>query len=175
MKIIRVMLIAATMAVLPQVVCAQGNAYLGLSMFNPTYKDNTGSHRSTGLMARLGYRLTQHFGVEVQGGGSIGSESGATADRIEAKISSLYGGFVRAEQPFKFGTFYALGGLVQGTRVIKFPSGASFTNDGSNKAFGAGMELTDDGVLGITLEWIRYLDNPYYTVDAWNLGVVTHF
>lgn len=176
MKIMNCLILtAAMMAALPHAASARGNAYLGLAMFNPTYKSDDGDHRSTGLMARFGYRFAPHLAVEAHGGGSIGSESGATPDDVQAQMSSLYGAFVRADTPFKYGTFYALGGYMHGTRVIKYPSGASFTDDDSNKAFGVGMELTDDGGLGFALEFIRYFGNQYYTLDAWNLGVVTHF
>lgn len=159
----------------PQFAAAQGNFYLGLAMFNPSYDDDSGNHRSTGLLARAGYKLTPHLALEAQGGGSIGGQTASAPDEIRAQMSSLYAGFVRVATPFKYGSVYALGGIAYGTRVLRYPGGASFTDQDSNKAFGVGMEVSDDGALGLSLEWMRYFDNQYYTLDAWNLGLVTHF
>src|SRR3569832_295103 len=81
MKIMNCLILtAAMMAALPHAASARGNAYLGLAMFNPAYKSNDGDHRSTGLMARFGYRLAPHLAVEAHAGGCIGSESGATPE-----------------------------------------------------------------------------------------------
>ena len=152
------------------------NVYFGVAMFNPTYKTNTRDHRSTGLVGRLGYDLTQHFAIEAQAASSIGSEAAFTPEDGEMQMSNLYGVFLRANTQFSFSRVYAMAGYFHGTRVVKFPlASTSFEDEDSNKAFGFGAELSDDGKLGIALEWIRYFDNRYYTVEAWNLGIVSRF
>lgn len=162
--------------VLPLSASAQDKGYFGLSMFSPNYKTNGGNHRSTGLMGRLGYDLNKRFAVEAHFGGSIGSESIVNSNVGQAQMTSVYGGFARANTQFGFSQLYVLGGFVYGTREITQPnSSVSLRDNDSNKAFGFGVTVSDKGTFGVGLEWIRYFDNRYYAVNAWNLGIVNRF
>ena len=48
-------------------------------------------------------------------------------------------------------------------------------NNDSNKSYGLGVEAYENDAISFQLEWVRYFDNRYYRVDAWNLGLVTRF
>lgn len=149
-------------------------AYYGVAMFNPNYKTSTNDHRSTGLVGRLGYDISKHFAVEAHVASTIGSEAAVDTAQGEMQMSNLYGAFLRANTQYGLGRIYILGGYAHGTRTVKFPQ-SSYEDDDSNKAFGFGAEISDDGMFGIGLEWIKYFDNRYYTVEAWNLGIVSRF
>ncbi len=149
-------------------------AYYGVAMFNPNYKTTAKDHRSTGLLGRLGYDISKHLAVEAHVAATIGGESVVDKTQGEMQMSNLYGAFLRANTQFSMGRIYLLGGYVHGTRVIKSLQN-SFEDDDSNKAFGFGAEITDDGMFGIALDWIQYFDNRNYAVEAWNLGIVSRF
>lgn len=149
-------------------------AYYGVAMFNPTYKTNSSDHRSTGLVGRLGYDISKHFALEAHAATTIGSEAAADPAQGEMQMSNLYGAFLRANTQYGLSRIYILAGYAHGTRTINM-SQSGFEDDDSNKAFGFGAEISDDGMFSLALEWIRYFDNRYYTLEAWNLGIVSRF
>lgn len=155
---------------------AQDMNYFGVAMFNSHYIANRVDHRSTGLMGRIGRDISRHFAAEVHFGGSIGPQSNLSATVGRAQIDSLYGGFVRANSAFGLTRLYLLGGITYGTRVLAATGTAAATRDhDTNKSFGFGIEFSEKGAFKLVLEGVRYFDNRYYRVDAWNVGVVTHF
>jgi len=173
-KIILVLLSVVTW--LPHAAFAQGKAYFGVAMLNSTYKEGGNNHRSTGLVGRLGYDFSKHIAVETHFGGSIGSESNVTAQYGEAQIIDLYSAFLCLNSHFGNKRVYALGGITYGTRELRGPnSSVSVQNNDSNKSFGLGVEAYENDAISFQLEWVRYFDNRYYRVDAWNLGLVTRF
>lgn len=176
MKITSALLLSLTMlALLPQAAVAEGKRYIGVAMFNSHYRDDVGNHRSTGLVARAGYALTPRLAVEGHVGGSIGGESGANPDEIQAQLSQLYGVYARLGAPIKFGTLSLLGGYSYGTRETRLPGGASTTESAGSPSLGAGIEVSDDGRLGFVFDVMRYFHGSDFSVDAWNLGLVVRF
>ena len=158
-------------------VAAQDNRYyFGAAMYNPNYETSSANHRSTGVVGRLGYILSKNFAVETHFGGSIGSESNANPAAGQAQITDFYSAFLRANAQFGFSRAYVLGGITYGERENTPPnSTVTIKNSDSNTSFGFGVEVSDNAAFKIALEWIRYFDNQNYTVDAWNLGIVTYF
>lgn len=161
-------------ALLPLPAAAQDKMYVGLAMFNSHYHES-GDHRSTGLMARAGYTLTSRFSVEGHMGGSIGTESSADFGEFQAQISQLYGLYGRLGTPSRFGTLYLLGGYTYGQRELTAADGTVSTGNVSSPSLGAGIQFADEGALGFTFEVIRYFHASDFSVDAWNLGLVTRF
>ena len=162
---------------LPHPAAAQDNRYyFGVAMYNPNYETSSANHRSTGVVGRLGYILSKRFAVETHFGGSIGSESNVNPAEGQAQITDFYSAFLRANAQYGFTRAYVLGGITYGKRENVPPNSTVTTkNNDSNKSFGFGVEVSDNDAFKIALEWIRYFDNQYYTVDAWNLGIVTYF
>ena len=155
---------------------AQNNAYLGLAMLNSTYAERGNDHRSTGLVARVGYDLNRYFAVETHFGGSIGQESNVNTGLGRAQITDLYSVFLRLNSHFGNKRVYALGGITYGARELTGPNASVATkNHDSNKSFGFGVEAYENDDISFQLEWVRYFDNRYYRVDAWTLGLVTRF
>ena len=161
---------------LPQAAIAQDKAYFGVAMLNSTYKQGGNNHRSTGLVGRLGYDFSKYSAVETHFGGNIGQESNVSTQYGEARIIDLYSAFLCLNSHFGNKRVYALGGITYGTRELKGPnSSVSIRNDDSNKSYGLGVEAYENDAISFQLEWVRYFDNRYYRVDAWNLGLVTRF
>jgi len=161
---------------LPQTAIAQGKAYFGVAMLNSIYKEGGNNHRSTGLLGRLGYDFSRHIAIETHFGGSIGQESNVSTQYGEAQIIDLYSAFLCLNSHFGNKRVYALGGITYGTRELKGSnSSVSIKNDDSNKSYGLGVEAYQNDAISFQLEWVRYFDNRYYRVDAWNLGLVTRF
>ena len=161
---------------LPQVAHAQDKAYFGVAMLNSAYKEVGNNHRSTGLVGRLGYDFSKHIAVETHFGGSIGQESNVSTQYGEAQITDFYSAFLCLNSHFGNKRIYALGGITYGTRELRGPnSSASIRNNDSNKSYGLGVEAYENDAISFQLEWVRYFDNRYYRVDAWNLGLVTRF
>lgn len=168
--------IICAMALVPQVALARDKAYFGLAMLNSTYKVGAHDHRSTGLVGRLGYELSRYFALETHFGGSVGQESNVNTSYGQGQIVDLYSAFLCLNRWFGKKRLYALAGISYGTREYKGPDPApAVRNTDSNKSFGLGVEAYENDAIGFQLEWVRYFDNRYYRVDAWNLGLVTRF
>lgn len=168
--------VLGVVAWLPQAALAQDKAYFGVAMLNSTYKEGGNNHRSTGLVGRLGYDFSRYIAVETHFGGSIGKESNVSTRYGEAQMVDLYSAFLCLNSHFGNKRVYALGGITYGTRELKGPnSSQSVRNDDSNKSFGFGVEAYENDAISFQLEWVRYFDNRYYRLDAWNLGLVTRF
>lgn len=171
-----ILLILGVAALAPQTVFAQDRTYFGVAMFNSTYKAGSADHRSTGLVGRLGYDISRYFALETHFGGSIGDESNVSTNYGRAQIIDLYSAFLCLNSHFGNKRVYALGGITYGTRELKGPnSSAAVRNNDSNKSFGLGIEAYENDAISFQLEWVRYFDNRYYRVDAWNLGLITRF
>lgn len=171
-----ILLILGIMIMLPQLAFAQAENYFGVAMLNSTYKAEDNNHRSTGLVARLGHDFSKYFAVETHFGGDIGQESNVNTSYGQAQITDFYSAFLRVNSRFGNKRVYVLGGITYGTRELKGPnSSTAIRYDDSNKSFGLGVEAYENDAVSFQLEWVRYFDNRYYTVDAWNLGLVTRF
>lgn len=175
MKSTKLICLATAMAaLLSSPAYAQGDRYLALGMLNTNYKDGDGDHRSTGLIGRIGYDLGERLALELHAGASIGDQSGADPGTRQAQMTGLAGGFLRVNTHFGFSRAYAMVGYMHGSRVVE-QSGSRLEDEDSNKAFGFGAEVSDDGALAIDLQWMHYFDNRYYSVDAWNLSILKRF
>ena len=164
------------LAFMPQAAFAKGKTYFGLAMLNSTYSEGGHDHRSTGLMGRLGYDFSRHVAVETHFGGSIGGESNVSDQFGQAQVIDQYSAFLCLNSYFGNKRVYALGGVTYGTLELQEPdSSAAVRNNDSNKSFGFGIEAYENDDISFQLEWVRYFDNASYTVDAWNLGIVTRF
>ena len=161
---------------LPLAALAQGKTYLGLAMLNAAYQEGGDNHRSTGLVGRLGYDFSRHVAVEAHFGGDVGGQSNVSAAIGQARIVDFYSAFLCLNSRFGNKRVYALGGITYGTRELQGANASAATrNNDSNKSFGFGVEAYENDDISFQLEWVRYFDNRYYRVDAWNLGLVTRF
>ena len=168
--------VMGVIVLLPQLAIAKGEAYFGVAMLNDTYKADGNNHRSTGLLGRLGYDLSRHIAVETHFGGNVGQESNISTNYGRAQFVDLYSVFLCLNSHFGNKRVYALGGITYGTRELKGRnSSAAVRNNDSNKSFGLGVEAYENDDISFQFEWVRYFDNRYYRVDAWNLGLVTRF
>lgn len=168
--------VVGVMLLLPHAALAEGETYFGVAMLNSTYKAGGNNHRTTGLLGRLGYDFNRHIAMETHFGGNVGQESNVSTNFGQAQIIDLYSAFLRLSSHFGNKRVYALGGITYGTREYKGPnSTAAVRNNDSNKSFGLGIEAYENDDISFQLEWVRYFDNRYYRVDAWNLGLVARF
>jgi hypothetical protein len=174
----RAWLLAAAL-LLPQLAgAADGNdrTYFGVSMLNDIYTTPQYNHRSTGLMGRLGYDFSRRLAAEVHVGGSIGPESNANTAIGRAQMDSIYSLFLRLNAYIGTKRLYGLAGMSYGTRVLSASNSAvQARNSDSNKSLGFGLEIYGNRDVSFDFELIRYFDNRYYKVDAFNLGLVTRF
>ena len=91
-------------------------------------------------------------------------------------MSDLYSGFLRMNAQFGNKRVYALAGMSYGNALATPPGSlAAIKSNHTNKSFGLGIELHGNDEIGFDLELVRYFDNKAFTVDAFNLGLVTHF
>ena len=161
---------------MPEAVLAQSKAYFGFAMLNSAYKERGDNHRATGLTARLGYDLSRHVAVETHFGGAVGGQSNVSTAIGQARIVDFYSAFLCLNSYFGNKRIYALGGITYGTRELQGPNATAATrNNDSNKSYGVGVEAYENDAVSFQLEWVRYFDNRYYKVDAWNLGLITRF
>jgi len=149
--------------------------YVGGSMFNSVYGEQHHDHRSTGMIGRLGYDLSRHFAVEAHVGGAIGPESNANPAVGEAQMDSVYSLFLRLNTYIGRNRVYGLGGISYGTRVLTAANGNQVHNSDSTRSVGLGLELYGNRDISFDFQLIRYFDTRYYTVDAFNLGLLTRF
>ena len=171
-----ILTILGAVILMPQSVFARGETYFGVAMLNSTYKAEGNNHRSTGLLGRLGHEFNRRFALETHFGGNIGQETNVSTNFGQAQIIDLYSAFLCVNSYFGNKRVYALGGITYGTRELKGPnSSVAIRNNDSNKSFGLGVEAYENDAISFQLEWVRYFDNRYYRVDAWNLGLVTRF
>ena len=177
MKRVHIILsISSLISLVPALSHAADKFYFGIAMLNTTYKNSTDDHRSTGLVGRLGYDFNKYLAVETHFGGSIGPESNVSTKSGRAQITDLYSAFVCLDKWFGNKRIYALGGITYGTRELQGSnSSVVVRNNDSNKSFGLGIEAYENNDISFQFEWVRYFDNRYYRVDAWNLGLVTRF
>ena len=103
----------------------------------------------------------------------VSDGTGGTAERA---LNAAMTQFESTNSHFGNKRVYALGGITYGTRELTGSnSSVSIRNDDSNKSYGLGVEAYQNDAISFQLEWVRYFDNRYYRVDAWNLGLVTRF
>ena len=165
--------ILSVLALMPHVALAKGDAYFGVAMMNSTYSEAGHDHRS---MGRLGYDINRYVAVETHFGGTVGGESNVSDQYGQAQMIDQYSAFLCFNSHFGNKRLYVLGGVTYGTRELQGPnSSVAVRNNDSNKSFGMGIEAYENDDISFQLEWVRYFDNRYYTVDAWNLGLVTRF
>ena len=163
---------------LPLGTCGGDNmgVYVGGSMFNSVYGEPHHDHRSTGLLGRLGYDLSRRFAVETHIGGAIGPEANANSSVGEAQMDSVYSLFLRLNTYLGRNRLYALGGLSYGTRLLTVgPNNVQVRNSDSTRSVGLGLELYGNRDISFDFQLIRYFDTRYYTVDAFNVGLLTRF
>ena len=176
MKKTKLILWVLVAALLPGTAFAENRIYFGVSMLNSVYTNSRYDHHSAGLMGRLGYDFSKRLAVEGHFGGSIGPESNANSSIGQAQMDSIYGAFVRLNTYIGQQRLYALAGMSYGTQKLRSSGSGMFQkNSDTNKSLGFGLEIFGNQDLSFDFQLMRYFDNRYYTVDAFNLGLVTRF
>ena len=176
MKKTKLMLWVWVAVLLPGTVHAENRIYFGVAMLNSVYTNSRYNHRSAGLMGRLGYDFNKRFAVEGHFGGSIGPESNTNTNIGQAQMDSIYSAFLRLNTYIGEQRLYALAGMSYGTQVLRSSGAGMFhKNSDTNRSLGFGLEIFGNQDLSFDFQLIRYFDNRYYTVDAFNLGLVTRF
>jgi hypothetical protein len=163
----------------PLAVAADGpNAYwgvmAGVSEFSITGEDL----RPTSYTGRLGFEFNKFLSVE---GRLMASESDTFADGTSFEVTYLGNASAKLNIPFgdeKRVNFYGLVGYSSWKWTIN-QSGSIFHDTDDGVSYGVGFDLFADGINGVNIEAVRYLDSKIggtdYTLDTASIGYVRRF
>ena len=137
--------------------------YFGISYMQLDGGRSAGpDYRPNGIMARLGFMMSDTFGLELQTGLSQ-SSSGFELNNVAAAY--LYAGF-----PYERLRLFTLAGMA---RADVDSSGSSEVTQNLSFGFGIRWQMTRN--LDVGLEWMNYGERPAYRLSAFNIGFVRHF
>jgi hypothetical protein len=154
------------------------NAYWGVMVGMSEFSISGEELNPTNLTGRLGYEFGRYLSVE---GRLMASESDAFMDGTSLEVEYLWNVSAKLNIPFgdeKHVNVYALAGY--STWKWSASQGnvtAHDTDDGVS--YGVGVDLFADGINGVNLEVVRYLDSTIggvdYTLDSASIGYVRRF
>ena len=147
-----------------------GNRYVGASVgfmdleFGNSNIDAGLNH----LEGRLGGYLNEFLAAEGRiGVGAVGDEIGAT----DIDLRYLVGGYLRAGAPLSDNKLfpYVLLGFTRADVEV-----GSVTDSETDASFGLGADIALGG-LGLSVEYVEYVDKNQYDLSGFSVGLKTNF
>ncbi len=137
--------------------------YFGISYLQLQSSPTAGLNYSpNGILARLGFMMGDHFGLELQTGFS---QTGRNFELNNVSAAYLYAGF-----PYERLHLFTLAGMAR-TNV----DSARKSEISENFSFGFGIRWEAVANLDLGLEWMNYAERSAYRINAVNIGFVKHF
>ncbi|MCH8542325.1 MAG: porin family protein [Alcanivorax sp.] len=149
---------------------SQGQIYAGalVSQFTLDVDGISDRPRPLGVVGRLGYFLTDQIALEARAG------TGFEKDRvsgINTGLDRLYGGYLLGLLPLgESSAFYWVAGYSD-ARVSLSGGGVSEKDSADGFSYGAGFDFFASDGIGLSAEYIRYLDKDDYDLYAISLGM----
>ncbi|ABM62051.1 porin family protein [Halorhodospira halophila] len=166
-----------------------GDSYAGGQIASATYGEDDvpqlgitvdGDADLTGLVGRVGTYVSEYVSVEGRAGFGIGDDSvtvseGATSVDVDVELDYLFGGYVRGHLPV--GDALALYGIVglTGGQMTAEANGFSYSQSDTGASFGAGVDIHVGDAASANFEYMQYLDEAGYEIDALSAGLVGRF
>jgi len=148
--------------------------YIGLnySQYELTNSSTTSTLKPTGATVRAGIDFTSFLALEGRAGVGVNSDERGPA---EFDLDRLYGGYLKLSVPIA-GVLspYAIAGYseVRGKASVL---GVSATETYSDESYGVGVDASVAGVIGLNVEYMRYLDENNSELNAVSVGVRSSF
>ena len=173
-------LVAAILAVATTSSFAQANKesgfYAELGLAQAYYKEPTANFNNSMGVLKAGYNINKYVAAEVMAAGNLNTAtfySGAT--RIEAKVSSAYGGYGKFSLPVNedFSLFVRLG-VTSATVSATATNGsryASAWSSGSDFSYGAGAQFNFTKDIYGQVDYMSYYNKNNITVTAPSISV----
>ena len=123
------------------------------------------------LVGRFGYVISKNFSIEARAGFGVQDDdvSGNNVD-IDIDVESLYGAYLVYHSNILIQSqLYAIAGYSE-VELEAEAFGTTTDDTESGASLGFGINLGN-----FNIEWIRYLDDDDYTIDAVNFGYVHYF
>lgn len=148
--------------------------YVGLnySQYELTNNATTSTLNPTGATVRAGIDFTSFLAVEARAGVGVNSDQRGPA---EFDLDRLYGGYLKLSVPIA-GMLkpYAIAGYSE-MRGKASVLGVSTTDTYSDESYGVGADASIAGVIGLNVEYMRYLDENNTELNAVSVGVRSSF
>lgn len=150
---------------------AAAQDYLGVDAMSWAYDDQGWEDvDAEGLRLRSGTRYTRYFGLELQGGLGLGSDTATTDKGDSAELKYFLGGYARLFLPMGARVnLYGLGGVTY-ARAKFHTATTSSTESDTGLSFGAGLEFRVSDRFYVGADYMRYLNKADYTLSAISLG-----
>lgn len=149
---------------------SQGQLYAGalVSQFTLDVDGASERPRPLGVVGRLGYFLTDQIALEARAG------TGFEKDRVggvNTELDRLYGGYLLGLLPLgESSALYWVAGYSD-AKVAFSGGGVSEKASQDGFSYGAGFDFFASDGIGLSAEYIRYLDKDDYDLYAISLGM----
>lgn len=153
--------------------------YFGAALVSGEFAPEGGpSFDVAGGHVQLGREVAPFFAIEARVG--AGLENVDEVGNVDVTTQVEYWGsvFGRAYLPLDRVRPYALLGYTAGkasARAATSSGGIDASDSDQDTSWGLGLELYGDDKTALMIEWVRYMDTDIYRIDAWALGITTHF
>lgn len=162
----------------------EGEYYIGLQYAEGAYEEDgiSETFNPTMLVGRFGKFFTPNFSVEGRLGFDLDDDTQSLPEfgnrDFTLELERLYG--IYGTGHFNFTDSFSIYGVlgfseVRGTASIPSFPGLESTEDNSSVSFGIGADLGIGSNWALNVEYMRYLDDDDYELDAANLGATYSF
>ena len=154
-----------------------GTGYVGSQFAFVKYDiDNAPGLDVTGLVFRGGYFFTDYFSVEGRLGFGVGDDTvNVLGTPVKVEIDRLLGVYGVAHLPLSHNaSLYGVLGYTDGKAKYSVP-GVALTDSDSGLSWGAGINFYATDNIGLSGEYMSYLNETGYEVSAFSLGLQYHF
>ncbi|WP_019022875.1 MULTISPECIES: porin family protein [unclassified Thioalkalivibrio] len=151
-----------------------GTPYVGgqYSHLDADVSGVSGSWNPDALVARGGYFFNEYFAVEGRAGTGLSDD---TDNGVDVELDYMIGGYARGNLPVSnVVSLYGMAGVTHAEATAS-GGGVSVTDDDTGPSYGVGAEFNVANDLGLSVEWMRYMDESDYDVDAISVGMNYHF
>jgi len=156
---------------------AEGYAGLGFAHIDYDVAGFSGNIKTQTVMARIGYKIIDRVGVEVQAGTKTTTDEKVFGnDKVALSVNSLYGVFARID-PFQQGSVhpYILLGAARLDSVVNIAGAADSRRVGDvSPAYALGMAISLYS-LTVNVEHAQYFDKEDVEVAGTSLSLMKSF
>lgn len=135
----------------------------------------------TGATVRAGIEVNDIFALEARAGTGIEADTrSAGIGTAEFELDRIYGAYARLSVPV-LGLFrpYAIAGYSEARGSTSLRSGGVLlsrnTDTSGDESYGVGVDASLAGVIGVNVEYMRYLDKEDYDLNAISVGIRSSF
>jgi outer membrane immunogenic protein len=157
--------------------------YVGLNYSQYELKSDATNNtlNPTGATVRGGYEFNDIFALEARIGTGIEADTRSSGlGTAEFELDRIYGGYVKLSVPvFEMFRPYAIGGYSEARGRTSLRSGGILlsrdTDTEEGESYGLGVDASLGRAIGFNVEYMRYLDQNNYELNAVSAGIRSSF